>query len=128
MLGAAVCFFVAFLTLPMLALRPAKFALAFSLGSLLVMFGFAVLVGPLNHIKHLVSRERLPFSAAYISSLALTLYFALKSHSKLLTLVFAIVQVVALVSYVAAYFPGGTQTLRFGGQIALRGAGSLLPF
>lgn len=37
-------------------------------------------------------------------------------------------QVIALVSYVAAYFPGGIQTLRFGGQMALRGAGSLLPF
>ncbi|KAL9710555.1 Protein transport protein sft2 [Leucoagaricus gongylophorus] len=39
--GAIVCFFVAFLTLPILALKPAKFALAFSLGSLLVMFGCA---------------------------------------------------------------------------------------
>jgi len=29
LIGAAVCFFVAFLTLPLLALRPAKFALAF---------------------------------------------------------------------------------------------------
>lgn len=29
LLGAAVCFFVSFLTLPMLALRPAKFALSF---------------------------------------------------------------------------------------------------
>lgn len=29
LIGAAVCFFVAFLTLPMLAIRPAKFALAF---------------------------------------------------------------------------------------------------
>jgi hypothetical protein len=65
-----------------------------SLGSLLVMFGyapthpppkvianagcsFAVLVGPLNHIKHLASRERLPFSLAYLGSLGLTLYFAL---------------------------------------------------
>jgi hypothetical protein len=53
--GAAVCFGVAFLTLPLLAIRPAKFALSFrcvhdhsapstahvpsSLGSLLVMFG-----------------------------------------------------------------------------------------
>lgn len=37
-------------------------------------------------------------------------------------------KVVALVSYVLAYFPGGTQTLRFGSQMALRGAGSLLPF
>ena len=38
-----------------------------------------------------------------------------------------ILQVVALLSYIVAYFPGGTQTLRFGGQMALRGAGSLLP-
>ena len=66
-----------------------------SLGSLLVMFGcafklsicffrsltlansFSVLIGPINHIKHLVSRERIPFSIAYFSSLGLTLYFSL---------------------------------------------------
>src|SRR6266508_2359272 len=66
-----------------------------SLGSLLVMFGcvlrilqqtdvmlnttfrFSVLIGPINHIKHLVSKERLPFSFVYFSSLGLTLYFAL---------------------------------------------------
>ncbi|EIW56674.1 SFT2-domain-containing protein [Trametes versicolor FP-101664 SS1] len=128
LLGAAVCFFVAFLTLPWIALRPAKFALAFSLGSLLVMFGFAVLIGPLNHLKHLFSKERIPFSCAYLASLGLTLYFSLGPHSYLGSLICAIVQVVALLSYIAAYFPGGTQTLRFGGQMALRGAGSLLPF
>jgi hypothetical protein len=37
LLGAAVCFFVAFLTLPLLALRPAKFALAFRCASLSYM-------------------------------------------------------------------------------------------
>ena len=36
-------------------------------------------------------------------------------------------QVVSLIAYVLAYFPGGTQTLRLGGSLALRGAGSLLP-
>jgi len=127
LIGAAVCFFVAFLTLPLLAVRPAKFALAFSLGSILVMFGFSVLIGPINHIKHLISKERLPFSIAYLASLGLTLYFALGAHSYIGSLIGAIVQVVALVSYVLAYFPGGTQTLRFGGALALRGAGSLLP-
>jgi len=58
LLGAAVCFFVAFATAPLIPIRPAKFALAlrypfsflsstlfspflsFSLGSILVMFGF----------------------------------------------------------------------------------------
>lgn len=40
---------------------------------------------------------------------------------------FSRLQVVALVAYVLAYFPGGIQTLRLGGSLALRGAGSLLP-
>ncbi|KAI0742694.1 ER-to-golgi vesicle protein transport Sft2 [Daedaleopsis nitida] len=128
LIGAAVCFLVAFMTIPVIALRPSKFALSFSLGSLLVMFGFSVLIGPINHLKHLISKERLPFSIAYLASLGLTLYFSLGAQSYLGSLIGAIVQVVALVSYVLAYFPGGTQTLRFGGQMALRGAGSLLPF
>ncbi|TFY78075.1 hypothetical protein EWM64_g5938 [Hericium alpestre] len=125
--GAAVCFAIAFFTLPLLALRPAKFALAFSLGSLLVMFGFSVLIGPINHLNHLISKERLPFSIAYLASLGLTLYFALGPHSYIGSLIGAIVQVVALLSYVMAYFPGGIQTLRFGGSMAMRSAGTLLP-
>ncbi|KAF8970601.1 ER-to-golgi vesicle protein transport Sft2 [Flammula alnicola] len=127
LLGAAVCFFVSFMTLPFLALRPAKFALSFSLGSLLVMFGFSVLIGPVNHFKHLISKDRLPFSAVYFGSLGLTLYFALGLQSQLGSLLAGAVQVVSLVAYVLAYFPGGTQTLRMGGSLALRGAGSLLP-
>ncbi|KAG8931085.1 protein transport protein sft2 [Tulasnella sp. 419] len=128
LLGAAVCFFVAFWTLPLLALRPGKFALAFSLGSLLVMFGFAVLSGPINHLKHLASPERLPFSAAYIGSLIATIYFSVGRTSYLGSLLGAIVQLIALITYIAAYFPGGTQTIRFGGQMLLRGASSSLPF
>ncbi|KAF8525613.1 ER-to-golgi vesicle protein transport Sft2 [Hysterangium stoloniferum] len=127
LLGAAACFLVAFISLPLLALRPAKFALAFSLGSMLVMFGFAILSGPVAHLKHLFSKERLPFTAAYFISLGLTLYFSIGLKSYLGSLIAGIVQVIALVSYVLAYFPGGTTTLRFGGQMALRGAGSLLP-
>ena len=127
LLGAAACFFVAFLTLPMLVLRPGKFALAFSLGSLLVMFGFCVLIGPVNQIKHLLSKDRLPFTVTYFGSLALTLYFSVGNPSYFGAIISAIIQIIALVSYIAAYFPGGTQTLRFGGQMALRGAGNLLP-
>jgi len=127
LLGAAVCFFVAFLTAPLIPIRPAKFALALSLGSVLVMFGFAFLVGPITHLKHLVSKERLPFSAAYISSLALTIYFAISVKSYLGSLICAAVQVVCLVAYVLAYFPGGTTTLRFGSSMILRGASTILP-
>ncbi|KAK2465537.1 hypothetical protein APHAL10511_002429 [Amanita phalloides] len=127
LIGAAVCFFVSFITLPFLALKPAKFALAFSLGSLLVMFGFSILIGPINHIKHLITAERLPFTLVYFGSLGLTLYFSLGPQSYFGSLICGVIQVLALVAYVLAYFPGGTQTLRMGGQLALRGAGSLLP-
>ena len=71
---------------------------------------FSVLIGPINHIKHLVSKERLPFSIAYLTSLGLTLYFSLgvscsflsyvnrikvdtQAHSYLGSLIGAIVQV-----------------------------------
>ncbi|KAJ7079560.1 Got1/Sft2-like family-domain-containing protein [Mycena belliarum] len=127
LIGAAVCFFVAFLTLPFLALRPRKFALSFSLGSMLVMFGFSVLIGPINHVKHLVTAERLPFTVVYFSSLGLTLYFAMGPHSYLGSLVCSVVQILALISYVLAYFPGGSATLRLAGSTAFRSAGSLLP-
>ncbi|KAH8823870.1 SFT2-domain-containing protein [Flagelloscypha sp. PMI_526] len=127
LIGAAVCFAVAFLTLPLLAINPRKFALAFSLGSLLVMFGFSILIGPINHIKHLVSKERLPFTAIYFGSLAATLYFSIGVKSWLGSIICGIIQVIALVAYVLAYFPGGITTLRFGGQVALQGASSLLP-
>ena len=40
-------------------------------------YRFSILIGPITHIKHLASRERLPFSLAYVGSLAATLYFAL---------------------------------------------------
>lgn len=51
------------------------------------MFGFAVLVGPLNHLKHLISRERLPFSFAYVTSLALTLYFSVGVRKSVMSFV-----------------------------------------
>ncbi|PWN52819.1 SFT2-domain-containing protein [Violaceomyces palustris] len=127
--GAAVCFFFSFIFLspPILAVRPQKFALAFSLGSMLFMVGFSILSGPVAHLKHILSPTRLPFSIAYFGSLGLTIYFAVGPRLMLPTLICAIVQVGALVTYLAAYFPGGTTTLRYGGSMLLRGGSSLLP-
>lgn len=71
----------------------------------------------LPDLKHILSAERLPFSLAYFGSLALTLWFAVGIRSTIGTLIAAIVQVVALLSYFAAYMPGGLTTLRFGGQM-----------
>jgi hypothetical protein len=83
--------------------------LAFTLGSLLFMFGFAILHGPMNRayihisiskltkpltdLKHILSPERIPFSLAYFGSLGLTLFFAIGIRSTIGTLVAAIIQV-----------------------------------
>lgn len=125
--GSFTCFLFSFLFLlsPLPKLR--KFALSFSLGSMLFMVGFAVLVGPLNHLRHMASRERAPFSIAYVGSLLATLYFALGPRVTLPTLLAGVVQVGALLAYLAAYFPGGTTTLRYAAQWAARGMGGWLP-
>lgn len=47
------------------------------MGSLLFLTSWAVLLGPVTYGKHLVSTPRLPFTAVYFGSIALTLYFAI---------------------------------------------------
>lgn len=48
-----------------------------SVGSALFLLSWAVLMGPWTYAKHLISGSRLPFTAAYFGSIALTLYFAI---------------------------------------------------
>ena len=45
--------------------------------SFLFRFSFSLLWGPVNHVKHLCSLERLPFTAAYFGSMFATLYMAM---------------------------------------------------
>nr|CAD7589777.1 unnamed protein product [Timema genevievae] len=75
--------------------------------------GFSFLWGPINHLKHLFSRERLPFTAAYFGSLVATLYFALSVQSTPLTVLFAVAQVMALLWFLISYIPGGQTGLAF---------------
>lgn len=39
---------------------------------------FAAIMGPWNYVVHLFSGPRLPFTAAYFGSIAMTLFFAIK--------------------------------------------------
>lgn len=53
------------------------FCYRWSVGSALFLLSWAVLMGPWSYAKHLVSGPRLPFTAAYFGSIAMTLYFAI---------------------------------------------------
>lgn len=105
-------FLLALAFLPLVLLRPKKFCLFFTMGSLLSMTSFAVLRGPLEQARHMFSMQRLPFTSAYLGSMVTTLYAALVLHSYLLVLLCAVVQASSITSYVLSYVPGGSAVAR----------------
>lgn len=113
MLGGMIMLFLAFtVALPMVVLSPSKFAFAFSIGSLLVLAAFTSLKGWRQQLKHMVSKERIWFSAAYIASVFATLYSATIMKSYLLSLICCALQMAALIYYVVSYFPGGVESAK----------------
>ncbi|KAF2842504.1 SFT2-domain-containing protein [Patellaria atrata CBS 101060] len=98
---------------PLFIARPSKFAVLWTLGSALFLCSWAAMLGPATYVQHLVSGPRLPFTAAYFGSIALTLYFSLGLHKPFLTLISTLIQLVCLVWYLVSYFPMGTTGLRF---------------
>lgn len=102
---------------PVLLLKARKFSLLFTLGSLFMMFSFAFLWGPMNHMRHLFSRERLVFTTSYFGTLIGTLYFAMAAQSTPLTVVFAFLQIIALLWFLFSYIPGGHTGLKFFTQL-----------
>ncbi|CAO3592612.1 unnamed protein product [Absidia cylindrospora] len=122
------CFFLAFsLFLFLIPISPGKFAATFTLGSILLLVSVAMLRGPMAHIKHMISKERLPFTISYVGSMALTLYASLGARDYILTIIFAIIQILALAWYIGSYIPGGVSTLRYGTAYIGRRAASILP-
>ncbi|QMW31271.1 hypothetical protein G4B84_006652 [Aspergillus flavus NRRL3357] len=93
-----------------------RFFIRWSVGSLLFLLSWAVLMGPLVYAKHLVSGPRLPFTAAYFGAIAMTLYFAVGRHNTFLTLISSIFQLAALIWYLVSYFPMGSTGLQFMGR------------
>jgi len=128
---------LAFMFLPMIVLMPQKFALLFTLGSVSFMSSFSILRGHAAFARHLLSRSRVLFSAMYVTSMVGTLWASLVYRSYILTVCFAVIQVVALSWFLVSYIPGGRRALSFATGIAwkvVRGCcqcaskGSILPF
>lgn len=106
---ASFFFVMAFLVgLPLVVVRPSKFALCFTTGSLLFMSSFAFLKGPMTHLRSMVSPERLFFTGTYLSSMAFTLYAALFARSYIMVVVASGLQISTLAYYMLSFIPGGT--------------------
>uniref|UniRef100_A0A131Z2E1 Vesicle transport protein n=1 Tax=Rhipicephalus appendiculatus TaxID=34631 RepID=A0A131Z2E1_RHIAP len=107
------CMVLAGLYIPVLVFKARKFALLYTLGSLFIISSFALLRGPMNHIKHLLSLKQLPFTTAYFGTTFATLYFALVVKSTLFTVLFTICQCASIIWFVLASIPGGETGLKF---------------
>lgn len=120
LLGAVACFALCFVMLPILAMRPRKFAVLWTLGSVLFIISFGVLQGPMGYLVHLVSATRLPFTIAYFGSIVMTLVFSIGLRSTLLTILAAVVQIIAAIWYTVSYFPLGSESLKFVSRVGAR--------
>ncbi|KAG7857873.1 hypothetical protein KL939_003129 [Ogataea angusta] len=93
--GSIVCFGLGILLFPVLTLKPRKFAMLWTLGSILFVLSFGCLQGPVDYCKHLVSKERLPFTVVFFGSVLSTLYCAAVLKSTVLTLITGIIEIFA---------------------------------
>jgi len=105
------CIFSSLTSLPLLLVVPERFAMLFTFGSLVILGSFAVFSGPKALAKQMVRSDRLPFSCAYVVGLIGTLVATLYFQSYVFTAVFALIQAVALLYFVASYLPGGRSTV-----------------
>ncbi|KAK9454553.1 Got1/Sft2-like family-domain-containing protein [Dipodascopsis uninucleata] len=123
---SAAIYALCFALFPVLVLRPTKFAILWSLASLLFVISFGCLQGPVNYIVHLTSVNRLPFTVIYFGSIVLTLVFSLGLRSPILTIISCAVQIVAAIWYAVSYFPWGTNGLRLASRLGFRQVNSWL--
>ncbi|KAL3624634.1 hypothetical protein CASFOL_031302 [Castilleja foliolosa] len=114
-LAAGVFFiFIGFtIFLPVMVLKPQKFAICFTIGCAFIVGSFFALKGPKNQLTHMLSKERLPFTLGFIGSMAGTIYVSMVLHSYILSVIFSVLQVLALSYYAFSYFPGGSAGLKF---------------
>ncbi|KAL8469645.1 hypothetical protein ACS0TY_032479 [Phlomoides rotata] len=106
--------FIAFtLFLPVIVLVPQKFAICFTVGCAFIVGSFFALRGPMNQFSHMSSKERLPFTLGFIGSMIGTIYVSMVLHSYILSVLFSVLQVMALAYYAISYFPGGSAGLKF---------------
>lgn len=116
--GSVCCYLICILLFPVLSLKPRKFALLWSLGSIFFIVSFGVLQGFRPYMEHLFLSTRIVFTVVFVSSIVLTLISCLSLQSTILSMIFAAVQLVAVVWYTVSYFPMGRQTLNLAGGVA----------
>jgi hypothetical protein len=116
LLLAAIVFFVLaiFIGLPTIFLKPSKFVLCMTLGSLLCVASIAVLQKPdvfLSNLYTAGSTRMMSVGGLVLSSLA-TIYLTVFVKRYVVVLTAAGVQIVFILYFLSSFIPGGTTGLR----------------
>lgn len=105
-LAMGVAFIVIALSfVPLLALFPKKFAFFFTCGNAFAVGATSFLVGPRSQLKAMFEAHRAQAATAYLVSLFATLVAALHWRSAILSILFAAVQIAAVVWYALSFVP-----------------------
>jgi len=99
----------------MITVRPQKFAISFTMGSLTFMASFGILKGPVEHLKSMCKPDRFSFTAFYLGSMFLTLYFTFTiggPQGYVMVLGASALQLFALLYYLISFLPGGAAGLK----------------
>lgn len=116
--GSMCCYLICIFLFPVLSLKPRKFALLWSLGSIFFLVSFGVLQGVKPYLLHLFLSTRIIFTVVFVTSIILTLISSLSLKSTLLSIIFAVIQLLSAIWYTVSYFPMGKQTLNLAGSVA----------
>ncbi|XP_040575358.1 vesicle transport protein SFT2A [Lepeophtheirus salmonis] len=109
--GFVVCFaigcFISILSTITLALNGGliKFAVLYSIGNIISLLSTCFLMGPLKQIKNMFAPTRAFATVIMLVTLLLTLLSALAFHKKGLTILFCIIQYLAMIWYSISYIP-----------------------
>ncbi|ODV97239.1 hypothetical protein PACTADRAFT_74783 [Pachysolen tannophilus NRRL Y-2460] len=112
------CFAICFFLFPLLSLKPAKFSIIWSLGSIFFLISFCILQGSKKFMENLFKADRIFFTLCYLSSITLTLIFALVIKITLFVIIACFVQFIAMIWFSVSYFPLGLNGLRFTTSLA----------
>jgi hypothetical protein len=95
--------------IPLIFVAPAKFAVPYTLGSLISMGSTMFMVGPTKQLQNMCKEDRRLTTTIYLSSMIGTLAFAMIGGlvGTVLCLVCISAQMASMVWYVASYVPGG---------------------
>ncbi|KAG7396297.1 Vesicle transport protein [Phytophthora boehmeriae] len=119
-------FGMASIFLPLIMIRPSKFALSFTLGSICCMGAFAMLKGPAAYITGLLQPNRLLLTSAYFVTLGCTLYSCLILGNYVFVVLSSVLQLMTLGSFALSAFPGGNSSLKAFGALFWKSARGML--